>query len=239
MSEDRFIPYLHALKHEDTGTLARCRRACGERWPGPCPEQGQFEGSPMTLATDFLSLTLAAQYKSETIKTAGLPSTTRRGQRAFWPFRGEGNIGAAWAEYCRKKDPYPNDERTHDPHKRYRKRQEALAKGHAPPNIPSIHERFRTLLDAELELDGTGELAYRLRGLVRMLVAEDVPIDVIQLAWDLRQWRCESRHVQESWARAFYAPAWAATTGDATVPDAGAGVEELEPDEQETDDDAD
>jgi hypothetical protein len=57
-----------------------------------------------------------------------------------------------------------------------------------------------------MKLDGTGELAYRLRGLVRMLVSEDVPIDVIQLAHDLRAWRVESRYVQEHWANAFYRP---------------------------------
>ena len=72
--------------------------------------------------------------------------------------------------------------------------------------MPSIHERFRTILDAELEVDGTGQLAYRLRGLVRMLVAEDIPIDIIQLAYDLRGWRAESCNVQERWAKAFYSP---------------------------------
>jgi CRISPR type I-E-associated protein CasB/Cse2 len=88
----------------------------------------------------------------------------------------------------------------------YLRRQEALAKGQDLPRPPSIHDRFRTLLDAELELDGTGELAHRLRGLIRMLVAADVPIDVIQLAHDLRGWRAESRYAQERWAKAFYSP---------------------------------
>jgi CRISPR type I-E-associated protein CasB/Cse2 len=90
----------------------------------------------------------------------------------------------------------------------YAQRQSALARGRDAPQPPSIHERFRTLLDAELEIDGTGELAYRLRGLVRMCVAADVPIDVIQLAHDLRGWRAESRYVQERWARAFYGQPW-------------------------------
>jgi CRISPR type I-E-associated protein CasB/Cse2 len=69
-----------------------------------------------------------------------------------------------------------------------------------------MHERFRTLLDAELVVDGTGELAHRLCGLVRMLVAGEVPIDVIQLAHDLRGWRADNRYVQERWAKAFYSP---------------------------------
>lgn len=200
MSEDAFIRYLTALNHENNGTLARYRRACGERWPGPCPELGQFGEPGRKLAIDFLTLSLATQYKSETIKKSGLPSSHRSGKRSKWPFKGEGNFGTAWAAYCRIK------EKQKDPHTFYKNRQKALAAGHATENIPSIHERFRRLLDAEIELDGTGELAQRLRGMVRMLVSADIPLDVIQLAHDLRRWRAESRYIQERWARAFYAP---------------------------------
>ncbi len=226
MSEDQFTRYLISLKHEDLGTLARLRRACGERWPGPCPEQAQFPGAGPKLAVDFLSLTLACQYKSETIKSSGLPSTKKPGQRAHWPFKEEGNIGAAWAAYCKSRSAED------DPHAFYKRRQDALEKGNSPPNVPSIHERFRTLLDAELELDGTGELAYRLRGLVRMLVAEDIPIDVIQLAHDLRGWRAESRDVQERWAKAFYAPPFGNPSEDAD----GAGGDDASDDEPEAED---
>jgi CRISPR type I-E-associated protein CasB/Cse2 len=185
-NEDRFIRYLYSLNHEDTGTLAALRRACGKRLAESRNCQ-DFE-SVSTRAVDFLTATLAAQYSSAQIK-AGT-------HHARYDHRG--SIGAAWARYCRERD------RDQDPATFYRNRQEALARGQEAPRPPSIHERFRTLLDAQLEIDGTGELAYRLRGLVRMCVAAEVPIDVIQLAHDLRGWRAESRYVQERWARAFY-----------------------------------
>lgn len=185
---DRFISYLYSLKHEDTGSLAALRRACGQRLAES--RNCQWFASISTCPADFLTTTLAAQYPTDKI---------RKGEhdRAY-PRRG--SIGAAWARYCREGDP------NKDPATFYQRRQEALAKGQDPPRPPSIHERFRTLLDAELEPDGTGELAYRLRGLVRMLVDKDVPIDVVQLARDLRGWRAESRYVQERWAKAFYSP---------------------------------
>jgi hypothetical protein len=101
--------------------------------------------------------------------------------------------------------------------------------------VPSIHERLRTLLDADVELDGAGELAYRLRGLVRMLVAEETPLDVIQLAHDLRGWRAESRYVQERWARAFYAPPRGAADQAQSAGLQRAGEEESTEEESEAD----
>lgn len=218
MSEDRFIPYLHALKHEDTGALAAYRRACGQRLAESRGCQ-HFAGiSPRP--SDFLTVTLAAQYSAAQIADG----------RHHETYPHKGSIGAAWARYCRARDS------EHDPARVYRQRQEALARGERPARPPGIHERFRTLLDAELEVDGTGELAYRLRGLVRMLVAGDVPIDVIQLAWDLRQWRAESRWVQERWAKAFYAPAWKEQAGTPSAEDNEADTGEQESEDQETDD---
>ncbi len=186
--EDLFIRYLYSLKYEDTGTLAALRRACGQRLAAS--RNCQWFTSVSTRPADFLTVTLAAQYSAAQIQKA----------KHHIGYERRGSIGAAWARYCRKLD------REQDPETFYFRRQEALAKGQDPPRPPSIHERFRTLLDAELELDGTGELAHRLRGLVRMLVAEEIPIDVIQLAHDLRAWRAESRYVQECWANAFYRP---------------------------------
>lgn len=187
-NDDPFIRYLYSLKHEDTGTLAALRRACGQRLAES--RNCQDFASVSTRPSDFLTATLATQYAAAQIQ-GGKHHTT---------YKGRGSIGAAWARYCRERD------RKQDPATFYRERQDALAKGQDPPRPPSIHERFRTLLDAELERDGTGELAYRLRGLVRMLVAEDIPIDIIQLAYDLRNWRAESHCVQDRWAKAFYGP---------------------------------
>jgi CRISPR type I-E-associated protein CasB/Cse2 len=186
--EDPFIRYLYTLKNEDTGTLAALRRACGQRLAAS--RNCQWFASISTRPADFLTATLAAQYPAAKIQTGN----------HYWKYCDRGSIGAAWARYCRERD------QEQDPATFYLRRQEALSKGQSPPRPPSIHERFRTLLDAELERDGTGELAYRLYGLVRMLVAGEVPIDVIQLACDLRGWHAENRYVQESWAKAFYAP---------------------------------
>jgi CRISPR type I-E-associated protein CasB/Cse2 len=211
MSQDKFMNYLYALKHEDNGTLAAYRRACGQRLGESrgCQEFAAIS----TRSADFLTVTLAAQYQSDKIKN------DKR-----WPFKSQGNIGAAWAIYCRSR------KKEDDPHTFYKKRQEDLAAGRPPANIPSVHERFRTILDAELECDGTGEFAHRLRGLVRMLVAEDIPIDVIQLACDLRGWRAESRYVQERWAKAFYSPPVSARGGEQS------SSEEDEPEEPESQD---
>jgi CRISPR type I-E-associated protein CasB/Cse2 len=172
---------------------------------------------------DFLTVTLAAQYSSEAIKN------DRR-----WPYGGKGNIGTAWAEYCRKR------KKDEDPGTFYRRRQDDLARGRPPASIPSIHERFRTLLDAELDRDGTGELAFRLRGIVRMCVAAEVPIDVIQLARDLRGWRVESRYVQEHWAKAFYGqPRGAAVSETQGSEEPQDRHEQEEPEEQESETHAD
>jgi CRISPR type I-E-associated protein CasB/Cse2 len=185
-SDDPFIRYLYSLKQEDTGTLAALRRACGQRLAESrnCQNFASISSRP----ADFFTATLAAQYSAAQIKAGR--------HHARYDYRG--SIGSAWARFCRERD------RDQDPATFYRRRQEALARGQDSARSPAIHERFRTLLDAELEIDGTGELAYRLRGLVRMCAATEVPIDVIQLAHDLRGWRAESRYVQERWARAFY-----------------------------------
>jgi|GEM_PF-4436495 len=197
MSEDTFIRYLNtlpSLANHDTGQISAYRRACGQR----CVESRGCQDflNVSSRPADFLTLTLVAQYSSDSIKS----------KRHAKKYENKGSIGAAWAAYCKSRNA--EDE----PYVFYRRRQEALAKGQRPPNVPSIHERFRTLLDADLGLDGTGELAHRLRGLVRMLVAGEIPIDVIQLAQDLRGWRADSRYVQEQWAKAFYAPPYAAAT---------------------------
>lgn len=219
-NDDSFIDYLHSLRHESTGTLAALRRACGQRLAES--RNCQWFASVSTRPVDFLTATLVAQYSSEQIKQGKHHTTYER----------RGSIGAAWARYCRKRDP------DQDPATFYRRRQEALSKGQDSPRPPSIHERFRTLLDAELDRDGTGELAYRIRGLVRMLVAEDIPIDAIQLAHDLRGWRAETRYVQERWAKAFYGPATDAGSA-AETSDEQDQTEELETEDEEEDENVD
>lgn len=185
-NDDAFIRYLYSLKHEDSGALAALRRACGQRF---ADSRGcQYFASISMRPADFLTATLVAQYSTAQIQSG----------KHHTKYENYGSIGAAWARFCRKRDP------EQDPDYFYQRRQESLVTGQNLPRPPSIHERFRTLLDAELEPDGSGELAYRLRGLMRMLVAEDIPIDIIQLAQDLRGWRSVNRYVQARWAKAFY-----------------------------------
>lgn len=220
-SDDPFINYLCTLRYEDKGAIAALRRACGQRLAES--RNCQWFASISTRPTDFLTATLVAQYSADQIQNGKHHTSDAN----------KGSIGAAWAEYCRNRDP------EQDPAVFYRKRQEALANEQNPLRPPSIHERFRTLLDAELQPDGTGELAYRLRGLIRMLAAEGIPIDVYQLARDLRGWRAESRYVQKRWAKAFYRPA-SSVTGTEEAIERQSEAEELEEiQDQEEDEDAD
>lgn len=218
--EDPLIRYLFTLRYENTGMLAALRRACGQRLAES--RDCQRFVSISTCPADFLTATLAAQYSAAQIQSG----------KHHKQYANGGSIGAAWAQYCRDHPPKK------DPAAFYRDRQDALANGQEPPHLPSIHERFRTLLDAELERDGTGELAHRLRSVVRMLVAADIPIDVIQLAYDLRAWRANSRYVQLRWAKAFYgSPLGGNNAKDAF--DEPEETEELEAQDQEEDNDVD
>lgn len=224
-NDDPFIRYLRWLKHENAATLAALRRACGQRLSES--RNCQWFVSISAELCDFLTATLAAQYSSMQIQGGKHHETYKR----------HGSIGAAWARYCHMQS-IKQKKRELDPAYLYEHRQQALEKGQAPPNVPSMHERFRTLLDAELERDGTGEFAYRLRGLVRMLVAEDIPIDVIQLARDMRCWRAPRRYVQERWAKAFYSPPSGGKSAIATSEEQDE-TEELETRDQEEDENAD
>lgn len=209
-NDDPFLNYLGLLRNENGGKLAALRRACGQRL-GESRNCQDFVAIS-THPADFFTVTLVAQYPTDKIRNG----------RHQYAYPNKGSIGAAWARYCRERDP------EQDPVTFYHKRQEALAKGQDLPRSPSIHERFRTLLDADLELDAAGELAYRLRGLVRMLVAEEIPIDVFQLARDIRGWRAESRYVQERWAKAFYGSSFGAKSQTAESGDHESGQDERE-----------
>jgi len=66
---------------------------------------------------------------------------------------------------------------------------------------------------------------------MRMLVAEDVPVDVIQLARDMRGWRAETRYVQERWAKAFYSPSKGKS--DVVTSDKQTETEDIQDEEEE------
>jgi len=83
-----------------------------------------------------------------------------------------------------------------------------LARRH---NADSVDRRFRILLDSQFGLvdgrrPGGGELAYRLRQIVKLAASKEVGVDWPQLLADLRQWTHPDKWVQRKWAESFYAP---------------------------------
>lgn len=67
--------------------------------------------------------------------------------------------------------------------------------------------RLRLLLDADLERDGSGELAFRLRQCVTIILQKDGLIHWPQLLMDIDRWGLPSKSVQKEWAKAFYGSA--------------------------------
>lgn len=63
-----------------------------------------------------------------------------------------------------------------------------------------VERRLVALLNAHLD-----DLPDKLRHAVSLLRAEEIPVDWVQLIRDLRGWEADSRWVQRSWARAFWA----------------------------------
>jgi CRISPR system Cascade subunit CasB len=78
-------------------------------------------------------------------------------------------------------------------------------------NREAVERRFNVLLDAQFDLvedwkPGGGELAFRLRQLIRLAASKEVGIDWVQLVRDLKRWGDPEKRVQKRWASAFYAP---------------------------------
>ncbi|MEX2755946.1 MAG: type I-E CRISPR-associated protein Cse2/CasB [Candidatus Sigynarchaeota archaeon] len=65
----------------------------------------------------------------------------------------------------------------------------------------SIDKRFSALLESSIE---TGELAYRLRQLVRLAASKEIGVNWGTLLDDLLWWGHEAKRVQKRWARSYY-----------------------------------
>jgi len=65
----------------------------------------------------------------------------------------------------------------------------------------SIDKRFVALLDSSIE---SGELAYRLRQLVRLAASKEIGVNWLTLLEDLLWWNHEARYVQKRWARSYF-----------------------------------
>lgn len=74
----------------------------------------------------------------------------------------------------------------------------------------TTERRFRVLLDADFDredgMPAGGELAFRLRQLVRLTASHEVGMDWPQLLLDLSDWGRPGKRVQKAWAKSFYAP---------------------------------
>ncbi len=89
---------------------------------------------------------------------------------------------------------------------------------------PKDFRRFHILLDAEFDrvhdpdqpdspwAEGGGELAFRLRQMVKLMASKNVGIDWAELLVDLCSWSHPNRRIQKKWARSFF--------GDSTPPPA-------------------
>lgn len=74
-----------------------------------------------------------------------------------------------------------------------------------PNPSESIRRRFHILLNSDLLPNGSGDLPYRLRQMVRYAAAKDVGLDWPQLLRDLKRWPYPEKRPQKEWARAFFA----------------------------------
>ena len=69
-----------------------------------------------------------------------------------------------------------------------------------------IDRRFGILLDAQFDTPGSGELAFRLRQMVKLALSKGAMIDWSQLLYDLRRWDSPDKWIQKKWAREYYTP---------------------------------
>lgn len=71
----------------------------------------------------------------------------------------------------------------------------------------SLERRFAILLDADFDpREGAGELPFRLRQTVKLVLSKDGRVDWPRLLADLRQWNHPDKYVQKRWAKDFYTP---------------------------------
>ncbi len=89
----------------------------------------------------------------------------------------------------------------------------AVLKNQPGVNGNSLERRFAILLDADFDRHaGTGELPFRLRQTVKLIVSKAVGIDWPRLLEDLSRWNDPNKAVQKRWAKDFYAPLMQAPT---------------------------
>jgi CRISPR system Cascade subunit CasB len=95
----------------------------------------------------------------------------------------------------------------------------AVRRAVSPTNEEALRRRFRILLDSVFDRlhdplnetapwqEGGGELAFRLRQMVKLLASKEIGVDWAQLLVDLSEWSQPDKRVQKKWARSFFGPA--------------------------------
>lgn len=69
----------------------------------------------------------------------------------------------------------------------------------------SVERRFAILIDADLDPQHGGELPFRLRQTIKLVLSKEISIDWSQLLSDLCFWSHPDKYIQKKWARDFYA----------------------------------
>lgn len=74
------------------------------------------------------------------------------------------------------------------------------ARNNHPEREKGFDRRFEVLLDADAD-----QVPFRMRQIIRLLNAAEIPVNWNQLLEDLTRWNHPNRYIQEKWARAYYA----------------------------------
>ena len=98
----------------------------------------------------------------------------------------------------------------------------AVLKAQPGASEESLERRFAILLDADFDpRGGTGELPFRLRQTVKLVLSKEGCIDWPRLLSDLRQWNHADKYVQKRWAKDFYTTFAAEETAATPAPTQG------------------
>jgi CRISPR system Cascade subunit CasB len=93
-----------------------------------------------------------------------------------------------------------------------------------PEEARKRFRRFHVLLDSEFDTsydplnekmpwqEGGGEVAFRLRQMVKLLASKEVGVDWAELLVDLCEWSQPNKRVQKKWARSFFGGTFSPTT---------------------------
>jgi CRISPR system Cascade subunit CasB len=77
--------------------------------------------------------------------------------------------------------------------------EQARERGETPEHGDSTERRFVALLTSTRE-----DLPYHLRQMIGLLRTKEVPVNWLQLLFDIQRWDADSRIVQRRWASAFW-----------------------------------